>query len=230
MPETLIDADLIARANLLHLDGAPGGYAALGAATPAGASMRKRSSRRSAGSASRSRPGASAPEERDSPFPGTGRTPGHLDKIEDCAVIHQLSAPRPRSRSTSLGQGEDVGHLRRRGEALGLGFDAVNSNTFPGPNPDRRCPTSSAASPCGTPTCAPRRSSTTSNAFRIGSELGSKALTVWIGDGANFPGQQHSARAFERYLMRCRRSMPTCRRIGGCSSSTRCTSRPSTPR
>jgi L-rhamnose isomerase/sugar isomerase len=33
-----------------------------------------------------------------------------------------------------------------------------------------------------------------------GKALGSKALTVWIGDGANFPGQSHLGRAFERYL------------------------------
>jgi L-rhamnose isomerase/sugar isomerase len=33
-----------------------------------------------------------------------------------------------------------------------------------------------------------------------GKQLGSKALTVWIGDGANFPGQSHLGRAFERYL------------------------------
>ena len=25
-------------------------------------------------------------------------------------------------------------------------------------------------------------------------------MTLWIGDGANFPGQQHLAHAFERYL------------------------------
>jgi L-rhamnose isomerase/sugar isomerase len=36
--------------------------------------------------------------------------------------------------------------------------------------------------------------------IRIGRILGSKALTLWIADGANFPGQQHLARAFERYL------------------------------
>ena len=36
--------------------------------------------------------------------------------------------------------------------------------------------------------------------IRIGKVLGSKALTLWIGDGANFPGQQHLARAYERYL------------------------------
>ena len=34
----------------------------------------------------------------------------------------------------------------------------------------------------------------------LGDALGSKALTVWIGDGSNFPGQAHFTRAFERYL------------------------------
>ncbi|MET0350833.1 MAG: sugar isomerase, partial [Rhizobacter sp.] len=34
----------------------------------------------------------------------------------------------------------------------------------------------------------------------IGEALGSKALTVWVGDGSNFPGQQHFRRAFDRYL------------------------------
>ncbi len=33
-----------------------------------------------------------------------------------------------------------------------------------------------------------------------GLALGSTAITVWIGDGANFPGQQSQAGAFDRYL------------------------------
>eukprot|EP01035_Chromulina_nebulosa_P034977 gene34977-46994_t len=37
-------------------------------------------------------------------------------------------------------------------------------------------------------------------AVEIGQVLGSKALTVWIGDGSNFPGQSHFTRSFERYL------------------------------
>ena len=52
------------------------------------------------------------------------------------------------------------------------------------------------------------------------------SLTVWIGDGSNFPGQQHFRRAFDRYLesaqhrKRCPdrerlrgtdRSLPACR-------------------
>jgi len=41
--------------------------------------------------------------------------------------------------------------------------------------------------------------------IEIGRQLGSKALTVWIGDGANFPGQQHFRRAFDRYLESARR-------------------------
>jgi len=36
--------------------------------------------------------------------------------------------------------------------------------------------------------------------IEIGKAIGSKALTVWLGDGANFPGQQHLTRSFERYL------------------------------
>ena len=36
--------------------------------------------------------------------------------------------------------------------------------------------------------------------IKAGKLLGSRALTVWIGDGANFPGQSHLGRAFERYL------------------------------
>lgn len=36
--------------------------------------------------------------------------------------------------------------------------------------------------------------------IEIGKALGSKALTVWIGDGSNFPGQSSFTRSFERYL------------------------------
>jgi L-rhamnose isomerase / sugar isomerase len=39
----------------------------------------------------------------------------------------------------------------------------------------------------------------------IGRQLGARALTVWIGDGANFPGQQHFRRALDRYLDSARR-------------------------
>ena len=64
--------------------------------------------------------------------------------------------------------------------------------------------------------------------IEIGKTLGSKALTVWIGDGSNFPGQVNFAAAFERYLDAMQRDLcRRCRRTGRSSPSTRCTSRPS---
>ena len=36
--------------------------------------------------------------------------------------------------------------------------------------------------------------------IEIGQQLGSKALTVWIADGTNFPGQQSLTSSFDRYL------------------------------
>ena len=36
--------------------------------------------------------------------------------------------------------------------------------------------------------------------IEYGKALGSKALTVWVGDGSNFPGQVNFTRQFERYL------------------------------
>ena len=36
--------------------------------------------------------------------------------------------------------------------------------------------------------------------IELGAAIGSKALTVWIGDGSNFPGQAHFTKQFERYL------------------------------
>ena len=36
--------------------------------------------------------------------------------------------------------------------------------------------------------------------IELGQRLGSKAHTVWIGDGGNFPGQQHFRRTLENYL------------------------------
>ncbi|WP_198557095.1 hypothetical protein [Enterovibrio nigricans] len=36
--------------------------------------------------------------------------------------------------------------------------------------------------------------------IELGRKLGSNALTVWVGDGSNFPGQQDFTRSFARYL------------------------------
>lgn len=133
-------------------------------------------------------------------FPGKGEPRNVFDKLEDCAVIHSLTGATPTvSLHLPWDYTDDMPALRQRATALGLGFDAVNSNTFQ----DR--PGQKLSYKFGSLTHtdeAVRAQAVEHNidCIRLGKLLGSKALTVWIGDGANFPGQQHLGRAFERYL------------------------------
>src|SRR5688500_2253287 len=133
-------------------------------------------------------------------FPGKGEPRNVFEKLEDCAVIHSLTGATPTvSLHLPWDYTDDMPALRQRATALGLGFDAVNSNTFQ----DRPGQKLSYKYGSLTHTDAAVRAQAVEHnidCIRIGQQLGSKALTVWIGDGANFPGQQHLTRAFERYL------------------------------
>ena len=88
----------------------------------------------------------------------------------------------------------------------GSGFDAINSNTFQDQPGQKLSYQFGSLSHTDT---AVRAQAIAHNVdcIRIGKLLGSKALTLWVGDGANFPGQQHLARAFERYLESARRDL-----------------------
>ncbi|TJV78303.1 MAG: sugar isomerase [Mesorhizobium sp.] len=86
-------------------------------------------------------------------FPGAGEPRDIFDKIEDCAVISQLTQATPTV-------------------SLHIPWDKAD----------------------------PNRLKQAAARFGLGRTLGSKALTVWIGDGSNFPGQVSFAKAFERYL------------------------------
>jgi L-rhamnose isomerase/sugar isomerase len=133
-------------------------------------------------------------------FPGIGEPRNVFEKLEDCSVIHALTGATPTvSLHLPWDKTTDYPGLREHAHALGLGFDAVNSNTFqdqPGQ------PRSYKFGSLTHTEAAARAQAIEHNldCIRIGGLLGSKALTLWIGDGANFPGQQHFARAFERYL------------------------------
>jgi len=133
-------------------------------------------------------------------FPGLGEPRNVFEKLEDCAVVHALTGATPRvSLHLPWDACEDYGALKAHAGKLGLGFDAVNSNTFQ----DQRGQAHSYKFGSLTHTAAPVRDQAVAHnldCIRIGQQLGSKALTLWIGDGANFPGQQHLARAYERYL------------------------------
>jgi L-rhamnose isomerase/sugar isomerase len=133
-------------------------------------------------------------------FPGPGEPRNVFEKLEDCAVIHALSGATPTvSLHLPWDQTEDLAGLKARASELKLGFDAVNSNTF------QDQPKQALSYKYGSLTHADkavREQAILHNVecIKIGQALGSKALTLWIGDGANFPGQQHLARAYERYL------------------------------
>ena len=133
-------------------------------------------------------------------FPGPGEPRNVFEKLEDCAVIHALCGATPTvSLHLPWDRTDDFAALREQAAAFGLGFDAVNSNTFQ----DQRGQAASYQFGSLTHTDPAVRAQAIAHnldCIHIGKLLGSKALTLWIGDGANFPGQQNLTRAFERYL------------------------------
>ena len=133
-------------------------------------------------------------------FPGAGEPRHIFDKLEDCAVINELTRATPAvSLHIPWDKTKDPMELAQKAKALGLGFDAMNSNTFqdqPGQKHSYKFGSLSNAS------AATQRQAVDHNieCIEIGKAIGSKALTVWVGDGSNFPGQTHFAKSFERYL------------------------------
>ena len=133
-------------------------------------------------------------------FPGPGEPRHVFDKLQDCGVIQQLARATPTvSLHIPWDRCSDYSELREAAKAGGLGFDAMNSNTFS----DRPGQAHSYKFGSLTHTDAAIRAQAVEHNLEcidIGRQLGSRALTVWIGDGSNFPGQQHFRRAFDRYL------------------------------
>jgi L-rhamnose isomerase/sugar isomerase len=133
-------------------------------------------------------------------FPGLGEPRNVFEKIDDCGVIHALTGATPTvSLHLPWDKTPDLTALRQHAAAFGLGFDAVNSNTFQ----DQQGQSRSYKYGSLVHTEADTRAQAVAHnieCIEIGKALGSKALTVWIGDGGNFPGQQHLVGAFERYL------------------------------
>jgi L-rhamnose isomerase/sugar isomerase len=132
-------------------------------------------------------------------FPGTGEPRGIFDKLDDCAVIHQLTQATPTVSLHIPWDKMDARELKAKGDSLGLGFDAMNSNTFSDAPGQARSYKYGSLSHVDAATRA-QAIEHNIECIEIGRALGSKALTVWIGDGSNFPGQSHFTRVFERYL------------------------------
>lgn len=132
-------------------------------------------------------------------FPGAGEPRDIFDKLDDCGVIHQLTDATPRVSLHIPWDKADPARMKAKAAEYGLGFDAMNSNTFqdqPGQAHSYKFGSLSHVEP------ATRQQAVDHNieCIEIGKALGSTALTVWIGDGSNFPGQTNMARQFERYM------------------------------
>jgi len=133
-------------------------------------------------------------------FAGPGEPRGVFDKLEDCATIQQLTRLTPTcSPHFPWDKVSDYAELAERAKALGVGFDAVNSNTFQDQSGQKL------SYKFGSLTHADKavRSQAVAHnreCIEIGEKLGSKALTVWIADGANFAGQSNLNRVLDWYL------------------------------
>ncbi len=132
-------------------------------------------------------------------FPGAGEPRDIFDKIEDCAVINELTRATPNVSLHIPWDKADPNRLKQAASRFGLGFDAMNSNTFADAKgqPNSYKYGSLSHTDAGT-----RRQAIEHNleCIEIGETVGSKALTVWVGDGSNFPGQVDLTKSFERYL------------------------------
>jgi L-rhamnose isomerase/sugar isomerase len=133
-------------------------------------------------------------------FAGPGEPRGIHDKLEDCGVINQLTrATNTVSPHFPWDKVSDYNALRQEAAQYALSFDAVNSNTFQDQTDQKHTYKFGSLAHADRPT---RQQAVEHNleCIEIGLKLGSRALTVWIADGTNFPGQQSLNKAFDRYL------------------------------
>ena len=133
-------------------------------------------------------------------FSGGGEPRSLEEKIEDVGVIHALNKS---SNSISLHIPWDIPDNAQAIKALaaqnGLHFDAVNSNTFQDQATQKHSYKYGSLHHVDK---AVRKQAVEHNieVIKYGIELNSKALSVWLADGSNFPGQLNFRNAFQNTL------------------------------
>ena len=133
-------------------------------------------------------------------FPIEGEPRTVYEKLDDVAAIHRLTRATPRvSLHIPWDEPDDAGALKAHADDLGLGFDAVNSNTFQDQEGQAR---SYKFGSFAHTDPAVRRQAVEHNlrVVELGAALGSEALTIWLADGSNYPGQMHLRKSFDRVL------------------------------
>ncbi|MDB5153957.1 MAG: xylose isomerase, partial [Mucilaginibacter sp.] len=133
-------------------------------------------------------------------FSGGGEPRSLEEKIEDVGMIHALNKS---SNSISLHIPWDIPEnataIKTLAAQHGLHFDAVNSNTFqdqPGQKLSYKYGSLHHVDK------AVRKQAIEHNieVIKYGIQLDSKALSVWLSDGSNFPGQLNFRKAFQNTL------------------------------
>ncbi|MDT0648006.1 TIM barrel protein [Zunongwangia sp. F260] len=89
---------------------------------------------------------------------------------------------------------DDVKAIKEVAQSHGIAFDAMNSNTFQD-QPDAKETYKFGSLSNTDPAAREYAIQHNKDVIKIGKELGSKSLTVWLADGANFPGQNNFQRA-----------------------------------
>lgn len=128
-----------------------------------------------------------------------GGEPRNLEeKIEDVGLIHALNHS---SGSISLhipwDIPKDAKAIQELASEYNLVFDAVNSNTFQDQS-DQLHSYKFGSLSHSKKEVRDQAVSHNKEVISYGEKLGSKALTVWLADGSNFPGQQNFREALNR--------------------------------
>lgn len=133
-------------------------------------------------------------------FAGTGEPRNIEEKLEDVALLNDLTKS---CNSISLhipwDIPEDYTALKTKASQLGLHFDAVNSNTFQ----DQKGQDFSYKFGSLHHVNKDIRKKAVEHNIEViqhGVQLGSKALSLWLSDGSDFPGELNFRGAFERTL------------------------------
>lgn len=127
-----------------------------------------------------------------------GGEPRNLqEKIEDVGLLHALNRSGGAiSLHIPWDIPTDAAATRQQAEELGIRFDAVNSNTFQ----DHKGQKYSYKFGSLSHTKEEVRKQAVDHNLEVieyGKMLGSKAITIWLADGSNFPGQQNFRKALE---------------------------------
>lgn len=133
-------------------------------------------------------------------FAGGGEPRSLAEKIEDVGLLHALNQS---SSAISLHIPWDIPQnaqeIKQLAASFNLKFDAVNSNTFQ----DQEDQEHSYKFGSLSHTDKKVREQAIAHNIEViqhGIELGSKALTIWLSDGTDFPGQQNFRKSFQRTL------------------------------